>query len=1199
MRFRHFPVQLVLISALFWFTFSCSGDRSGRERPGRESAQEVAEKALTARTRGLAFLEENKLEDAEKEFLILTELAPGEAIGFANLGLVYMRMGRYGEAEVQLKEALERTPEDADIRLNLASVYKYMNRDREFLEELEQALRDQPDHLQSIYRLAEYYGGRDDDASLAAREKYLKRAVEVAPANLVPRLHLIENQIILGKRDEAIGQLEEVRRIYPEFSGEAETHYRTAREALAAGRMDEALTQTMIFHNFLKLTNPYNQGVTDLQGFQGSAAGRPMFTFSNATSLFVTEGASILEALRFTDVTVQAGLDRFGGTLATGTGPAQASATHITTGDFNHDGTQDLYLGTYLPDGSSYRHFMLKAELGMFSDVTAGTGLRPCGEESQARLADFDNDGWFDLLILCQGNPVLYQSISEGTYRDVTREALPEGDPGAVSALYVDMDHDGDLDLFLSTTGHNRMFRNNSDGTFTDYSESSGLEGSPSGSFESCFGDFDDDGDIDLFTVNRDAPCQLFTNLREGRFREISGSSGLGNLTGKEMVTAGDYNNDGYLDLFVAGREKSTFSWYLNQGRGMFEEAPMPSLLEGIPDGFAALDATFFDFDNDGHQDLLIVGDPGNSGAPGGILLHNDGDGGFENVSRLLPGDFEGGRQVSLADYNDDGDLDIFVAGLNGGARLLRNDGGNANRYLKMKLVGVRSGSGKNNFYGIGAKVELRAGNLYQMQVVTEPDIYFGLADRSDVDVVRILWTNGTPQNIFDPGIEQALIEEQQLKGSCPFLYSWDGDSFEFVKDIMWRSALGMPMGIMGDGQTYAFADASMDYHKIPGEMLQPRNGRYIVQVTEELWETIYLDQVQLVAVDHPSHAEIYVDEQFTPPPYPPLHIHTVTRKIHPASAIDGWGNEVSARLGARDDQYVGGFIKGRYQGTTEEHTLVLDPGPVENGVALKLFLHGWIFPTDASINLALSQGNHEKTAAPSLQVINGSGEWETVIGNIGFPQGKDKTIVVDLEGKYLTGDRRVRIVTNMEIYWDEAFFSAGRDEVPVEMTRLDPVAADHHYRGFSRMYRKGGRYGPHWFDYEETETAPRWRDLTGTYTRYGDVTELLLEPDNKYIIANAGDETTIEFDAGAVPPLREGWTRDFLVFSAGWVKDGDMNTAEGNRVEPLPFHGMTQYPYGPEERYPDSPELREYHREYNTREVTGQEFRRQLYIQQ
>jgi hypothetical protein len=221
-------------------------------------------------------------------------------------------------------------------------------------------------------------------------------------------------------------------------------------------------------------------------------------------------------------------------------------------------------------------------------------------------------------------------------------------------------------------------------------------------------------------------------------------------------------------------------------------------------------------------------------------------------------------------------------------------------------------------------------------------------------------------------------------------------------------------------------------------------------------------------------------------------------------------------------------------------------------------------------------------------------GQWQEVIPNIGFPSGKNKTVIVDLEGKFLSKERKVRIRTNMEIYWDYVFF-ANDEQVEVQMTKLNPASADYHYRGFSAQYRLGGRYGPHWFDYNRGETGQKWRDLTGTYTRYGDVTELLQEADDMYIIANAGDETTITFDAAKLPQLKEGWTRDFLIYSVGWVKDGDLNTALGQTVEPLPFHGMSRYPYGKEERYPNTQKHKAYQKKYNTREVGTTDYREYL----
>ena len=224
--------------------------------------------------------------------------------------------------------------------------------------------------------------------------------------------------------------------------------------------------------------------------------------------------------------------------------------------------------------------------------------------------------------------------------------------------------------------------------------------------------------------------------------------------------------------------------------------------------------------------------------------------------------------------------------------------------------------------------------------------------------------------------------------------------------------------------------------------------------------------------------------------------------------------------------------------------------------------------------------------------------EWETIIDNLSFPMGKDKTVIADLSGKISPSDSRIRICTNMEIYWDHVFYTTNRTNNIWEKTTLRPITADLHYRGFSKLYRKGGRYGPHWFDYDEVTTAPIWRDLTGFYTRYGDVEPLLRESDDRYIIMNSGDEVSVQFDAANVPELQEGWTRDYLIYTVGWIKDGDLNTAHGKTVEPLPFHTMSRYPYGVDQSYPDDKTHREYMETYNTRKVTVDAFREQLRVQ-
>jgi len=510
---------------------------------------------------------------------------------------------------------------------------------------------------------------------------------------------------------------------------------------------------------------------------------------------------------------------------------------------------------------------------------------------------------------------------------------------------------------------------------------------------------------------------------------------------------------------------------------------------------------------------------------------------------------------------------------------------------MRVRLIALGLGSGKNNSYGIGAKLEVRAGELYETRVVTEAVTHFGLGSHFKADVLRVQWPNGVPQTIYFPGTDQDVLELQQLKGSCAFLYTWNGKKFEFVTDVMWRSALGMPLGIMGGNAAYAPAGASQEYIRIPGEALQPRNGRYVLQVTEELWETAYLDQLRLLAVDHPDSVEVFVDERF-PPASQGLRLFHIVHQRPPLAAVDEHGDDVLAALREHDDRYVANLTPQRYQGITEPHELILDLDADAGRPGTLLLLRGWIYPSDASINVALSQQHKLRAEPPVLQVRDAQGRWVSR-GSIGFPSGKDKTVVIDLAGIFPTGDHHVRLRTNLQIYWDQAFVAddqngggRGGQESTAAVTRvttLSPVSGDLHFRGFSRMYRRGGRYGPHWFDYDSVTTESPWRPITGAATRFGEVRPLLERGDDQYVVMVPGDEVTVEFDAPAAAPP-PGWKRTFLLYSDGWIKDSDLNTADGTTIGPLPYHAIRSYPYAPGDAYPADSARQRYLREYNTR---------------
>jgi tetratricopeptide (TPR) repeat protein len=1161
----------------------------GCKQQNKGTAQS-AEKMISAKTLGLAYLEENQLEEAETEFLKIIKMDADEVMGYANLGIVYLRMGSFEQAEEWLRKAIKMEPEDPDVRLILAKVYEMSGDSEKAISELEEIMQFSPGHVKSLYNLSELYATISGEESVQKRLDITQELAEKVPANIVPRLNLIEILILENQADPALKQMEEVQQIFPVFPKEAVEYFDQSLSSLKAGDAQRASTPFMIFHNYLKVTTPYQAGMMDLKGPGGSLVGSPVVTFDQQQMGFqAADWEEVLAAIKFTDITITAGVGFLLEKTRDGEGSLVGS-TFISACDYNGDGDIDLYVGRVNPQNQNYEHYLFKNVWGVFQDVSSEAGISHKGRETSARFADYDNDGLLDLYIVTEGNDLLYKSTGEETFEEVSGKAKLSETGSGNGSLFFDYDHDGDLDLYVTRSGPNALFRNNSDGTFLHQPQSS-LAGERVLSTDAGFGDFDEDGDIDLLVVNNKTSIQLFSNQRQGVFKNLTLEAGLEREEGSRALTVGDYNNDGFLDLFIASEKAGQSALYLNRGDGTFKTDEVSEELTRTLLGVKAYDASFLDFDNDGYLDLLVVGEAVKEGDQGVYLFHNDGAGKFWLSPGILPDDLKTGRKITSFDYNDDGDTDLAIVGLEGSIRLLRNDGGNNHHYIKMKLVGLRAGSAKNNYYGIGAKVEVRSGSLYQSKVVTEPNIHFGLGSREKAEVIRILWTNGVPQNMFFPATNQDLIEEQQLKGSCPFMYTWNGEEYEFVKDIMWKSALGMPLGIMGESTEYAPSGASVDYIKIPGEKLKLKNGAYSMQVTGELWEAIYVDKLELVVLDHPASVEVYVDERMGPPSHSGFSLYQVEEKRPPKAAFDGFGADLLPLITERDDRYTAGFSQGKYQGVTPMSELILHPGTIDPSEELYLYLYGWIFPSDASINASISQSDQVQMTPPLIEVINEEGEWEVLVENLSFPMGKDKMIVTDLSGKVSVSDPRIRIRTNMQLHWDQAFFSTSTPGESVESYTLKPTSADLHYRGFSRPYRKGGRYGPHWFDYATTSIDPKWRDLEGNYTRYGDVLPLLLETDDKYIIKNAGDETTIEFGAKNLPELPEGWKRDFLIHSVGWVKDGDLNTAEGQRVDPLPFHGMTRYPYGPEEAYPSDPGHQRYLREYNTREVNTELF--------
>ncbi len=469
-------------------------------------------------------------------------------------------------------------------------------------------------------------------------------------------------------------------------------------------------------------------------------------------------------------------------------------------------------------------------------------------------------------------------------------------------------------------------------------------------------------------------------------------------------------------------------------------------------------------------------------------------------------------------------------------------------------------GDQRINSFGLGGEIEVRSGLLAQQQIISSPILHFGLGEHTNVQFARIVWPNGYVQAEFDLKPDQTILAVQRMKGSCPMLFAWNGKRMEFVKDVgPWGSALGLNVNAQGQG-----IYPPREWFKVRGDQLIPRAGFYDLRITAEYWETYYVDHYSLLAIDHPSGSEVYSDERFAlPAPKPRLIATSVTKPF--ACATDDKGNDVSGVVRYLDNQFLDTFGRGQYQGLTRDHWVELElPADAPQRGPLYLVAQGWIHPTDATIVQALAQNSTTTPRGLSIEVPDASGHWTTVRDGLGFPEGRMKTIVLDISGIFRPGaPRKLRLRTNLEVYWDRLAWAAGLpNSDQIHVRHLSLSAAELRFRGFSLITQANASSPelPHYDVVQESDL--RWLDQEGYATRYGDVRELLENIDDRYVITSPGDELRMKF--AALPTPAKGWERDFILISDGWVKDGDYNTTFAGTILPLPYHGMKEYVLAP-----------------------------------
>lgn len=1146
--------------------------QSSLQRGSEPEASDNIEQILRLNSQGVALMEQLKFEEASAKFREIVQLDNGFVPGHVNLGIAYFNLQNYDEALHSLERAIKIDRDQ--IRAHYVRGLIYRNQDRSEMAAREfEAVRKQDMEDPSTNYYLGLLSSRQRNYEKAI--EYLTQVIEKEPYNASAHYNLAIVLLRNGRRAEGEKEMAEFRRLQGLFGSTTIglQYLEQGRYAAAIDRIPERYLPEL---DQSRSVEPPSVIFTEVST---SAKIRFWHAGPGKTS-FGVKSRRDLE-------------DRLVPFLGSG----------IAFVDYDSDGWLDLFVANAGSTAATGALFKNQGD-GTFLEATSEAGIEYTGKTMSAIWGDFNNDFSPDLYLINYGPNVLYQNNSDGSFSDVTATTGVGDSSWGVSGAWVDFDHDGDLDIFVSNLSNpdlvvdremrfpddlpgadNVLYLNSGEGNFSEIAAPSGLSGGSKKTTGVICTDFDNSRDIDFYLVNLGAPNQLFSNLRDGTFVDILKNESTSEVAHGIGLGIGDINSDGFMDLVLPSGTEARL--LINRRNGRYKSLPLNDSSRYV------YHAELFDFDNDGDQDVLLVAAPLFQEAQSGtdiirnFYLFENQQGEMLDVSERtelskftsLPL-----RGVSTGDFDNDGDLDLAFNVNGSSPLLLRNDGGNHNNWVNIRTLATNS-----NSLGVGTKVELKSGRLYQKTEIyggsgflgqSPPRAHFGLGRKERVDMIRLVWPGGVLQSEIDQGINQTVeIRELDRKGtSCPLLYLWDGTAYRFQTDFLGGAAIGYLL----EPGVYNYPDTD-EYIKLDRDQVVLKEGNLAITLNNQLEEVIFFDQLELVAVDHPDEYEVYPDEKLLPgPPYQGFRLFTVPRTLPLAGAWDRQGTSILTEIAEIDRMYPDLFLNLPFKGYAGRYEIVLDLGEVPTTDGVMLLAHAWIDYADSTSNLAAQQAGH-RLIPPYLQVLDEQGRWVTVIERVGFPAGMPKRMTIDLSGKFLSHSRKVRIVSNMRIYWDQIVVGLHEDRSDYRLVRLTPYSADLHFHGFPEFYSPDGQR-PKVYRHEEPDSTAPWKVHVGGYTRYGEVQSLLAETDDMFVITRSGDEVEALFNVDDLPPLPVGWVRDYLVYVDGFGKDMDVNSARPDYVGPLPFHGMSAYPYLPSERYPSDAEHDEYLRSWNTR---------------
>ncbi|HEU4690925.1 MAG TPA: FG-GAP-like repeat-containing protein [Vicinamibacterales bacterium] len=1089
---------VVLIGAAFFVM----RNRSSLPEPGSETYEQVTRAFYW----GLSALEVGLLDDARQQFTSATTLVPDEPAAWANLALTELRRGELDAAVAPIERAQVLAPQNADIAMLAARMEAARGRVDEAVAGLRRAVELERDGLRGRFALADELQRLNTAESDTEALTLLDEVVRRAPTNLAA---LVERARIAARRQDEVrlrSSLEALRPLSAGWSQQALEQFGTLEAAVREMRFDDAVRATTFLRNVL--------------------APVPAFRES-------------LAAVRTPTELIAEPFDRFLALIPPPVRPSPADRSITYAAEAAGSDAVAALLPVFPSIDAAPSLFAVDAtnlrQLDGAATAWPLAGSASGAPSVSAMVAlDWNHDFRTDIVTGNRAGLRLLLQDEKGGFSDATVKASG-GAPAADDVFGVwaaDIEMDGDIDIVVGMTdGPPFVLRNNGDLTWQRVQTFTGLTAAR------AFGwaDLDQDADPDAMFVDGSGSLHVFTNRQAGVFAAAPSP----NVTDVVTATVADLDSDGIIDAVTLDAKGivGKVSW-MNGAWTVSEIATWPGFTGSGPGTGRLLAA---DLDNNAALDL-IASAPGTSHA---WLANED--------HRLEAQAIGTEAQVFAAvDRNGDGRLDLAALAMGRPVWLMA--GGGASGY-HWKLVRPRAqataGDQRINSFGVGGEISVRSGLTVQTQVMTGTPVHFGLGARTGIDVARIVWPNGNAQAEFGSAVDDVIVAEQRLKGSCPWVFAWDGMEMGFVTDFLWRS----PLGLRINAQDTAGVTQTEDWVRIAGDQLQPREGFYDIRITAELWETHFFDHVSLLVVDHPADTEMFVDERFQPSA-PPALAPRAMRLLGPvATARDGHGSDVTGVVASRDGRYLATFKRGPYQGIAEEHFVEFELGSHARTDRLTLIANGWIYPTDSSINVAVGQGGVVRPSGLILEARDADGRWVVVEQDLGFPAGKNKTMLIDLSG--VRDAQRLRLRTNLEIYWDSLILAQEVD-APLRTRRLDAADAELRYRGYSQTTSGRGE-SPETPRYDRmASVSQRWRDLVGYHTRFGNVNALLSGVDDRYVIMNAGDEMRLRFPEQPAP--ESGWRRDYVLIGDGWEKDGDYNTGFSQTVLPLPSHDQPAY---------------------------------------